>query len=53
MTPDMGSDDNGIEFLKGDTRRQLLGKPATSKPQAVKVGAKTSSSRGVGGHLEV
>ena len=53
MTPDVGSYDDGIEFLKGNTRRQLFGKPATGKPKAVEVGAKPGSSRSVSGHLEV
>ena len=53
MAPDVGSYDDGIGFLKRDTRPQLLGKPATGKPKAVEVGAQTGSSCSVSGHLEV
>ena len=53
MAPDVGSYDDGIEFLKIDTCRQLLWEPATGKPQAVEEGTKTGSSCSISGHLEV
>ena len=53
IAPGVGSYDDGIEVLKSDTRRQLLGKPAPGKLKAVEVSAKTGSSSSVSGHLEV